>query len=433
MSTGRAFWLVMFLAPALGLPGCDLVGQVGGTGELVGEPPPRTPTIVNGQNYNGHPAVGSLLIDNQPGCTATLVGKRTLVSAAHCIMPNKSYAFTTGGQTFQVTKIVSHPSYSGTKQLGVYDVAVLLLASGPPQQPIPIATAKPQLALPVTLIGFGVTGEKLKDGGTKRRGFNTIAQVDNQSFTINSSGPQNSLSCYGDSGGPALAKVNGQEIQVGVVSGSYKGCGVDSIFSRVDVTASWICQQAQNDVVLAGSSTCATLPGGNTPPGGGGNPPPPPPPPGGGSNPSQGDYGKACTQPNDCLSQICATSPTGGQSCTYSCTTDGNCPSGSACFATNYPNLSVCGQTNGGSPPPPPPPGGGTPPPPPPGGSFPGGGSVGGFGATCQSGYGCYSGLCIVSQGSGAFCSQQCFSAYCCPGGAKCVPSSYPGLYVCVP
>jgi hypothetical protein len=65
--------------------------------------------IVNGKPYTGHPSVGMVRDEGGGFCTGTLVGKRTVVSAAHCVFPELSYSFEVGGQSYPVVRARAHP------------------------------------------------------------------------------------------------------------------------------------------------------------------------------------------------------------------------------------------------------------------------------------------------------------------------------------
>ena len=89
----------------------------------------RESPIVNGSTDPGHPAVGLLKASSGYGagiCTATLIGKKTVLTAAHCVQGKSMVTFQVGGKAYQAVKITPHPSYSYSV-LNKYDVAVLVL------------------------------------------------------------------------------------------------------------------------------------------------------------------------------------------------------------------------------------------------------------------------------------------------------------------
>lgn len=246
--------IVVFSLAVLSFGGCQAPIELDGEA-AIGQ---RQAAIVNGQTYNGHPSVGQLQIGGSGLCTATLIGKRTVLTAAHCI--GSSHTFYVGGKGYQAVSAKRHPQYSSYTQ--IYDIAVIILGSEPPITPSAIPSSAPTLGMEVTLIGYGVTSENGSDSGVKRIAKNTIAQLDATEMNFLGAGGSKGNTCYGDSGGPAFATINGQEVVVGVTSRGTPPCGVDGIDTRVDAYRSWITTEANGDVVVGGTT-----------------PPPPPPPP----------------------------------------------------------------------------------------------------------------------------------------------------------
>ncbi|MCC6747383.1 MAG: trypsin-like serine protease [Deltaproteobacteria bacterium] len=223
--------------------------------------------IVNGQTYGGHPSVGLLRIGAQSICTATLVGKKTVLTAGHCVVvgaPASAYVLELGGQRYPAASVVRHPEFSQNSKTSPpqKDLTVVLLASAPPVTPSAISAVAPAVGLELTLVGFGViaeppAGQQGEGAGTKRMARNKIASVTETEVVFVGSTGAVGNTCYGDSGGPAFATINGQEVQVGVTSWGKAPCGTEAHDARVDRYVDWISQTAGGDVVTGGAAPVA--------------------------------------------------------------------------------------------------------------------------------------------------------------------------------
>jgi V8-like Glu-specific endopeptidase len=213
--------------------------------------------IVNGVKDPGHPAVGMLTVKGSGNCTATLVGTHTVLTAAHCVVEEKTPPFTLrpkigwspdgGGTIINATSVVYHPDYTGISSQN-YDVAVVLLSKKAAVKPRLVATKPPVKGEKITLVGYGITSDDAGDFGTKRKAQNTIGKVTATEIVFYGATGNVGNICNGDSGGPTFAQRDGEEVLVGVHSWGEDDCGVAEHDARADVYHGWIKQQSQGNL-----------------------------------------------------------------------------------------------------------------------------------------------------------------------------------------
>jgi trypsin len=217
---------VAMLLPLLSVGSADAV--VGGT------------QVPEGQ----HRYMASLQVGTSHICGGTVVARRWVLTAAHCVEGSKPRDFTVvvgsvdhaKGRRIAVNRIRISPRYDAAR--GSYDVALLKLAS---RAGVRAATlAKPrQSALwahgrPVTAAGWG---SQVPVAGmvppTDSRMRQVALQVIGDDRCADATAPEVQVcaaallrdSCHGDSGGPLLARSGQKQVQVGIVSYGL-GCAV---------------------------------------------------------------------------------------------------------------------------------------------------------------------------------------------------------------
>ena len=191
--------------------------------------------LINGTVTTARPSVGLLSVS---GCTATLIGPRTVLTAAHCVdSDGQADSFCSGGTCVWGTYI-RHPNYNPSNF--DHDIALLRLNQDFQAltgiRPSPIPSGAPHSGLSVNIFGYGCTTWNTSTGyGTKREGWNTIDSVNPLHIQWDGNGTR---LCQGDSGGPAFWG----ECLVGVNSHrstSWTGSHNDKA-ARPDVANPWI-------------------------------------------------------------------------------------------------------------------------------------------------------------------------------------------------
>jgi secreted trypsin-like serine protease len=109
--------IALFAASACGVDdGASIVSRLNG--------------ITDGVVYNGHPSVGRMSAVSSEGvnylCTGTVIGKRTVLTAAHCIKDKVSATFHVGGSRYTVSQMIGHPSYTAKPTRN--DIGILILS-----------------------------------------------------------------------------------------------------------------------------------------------------------------------------------------------------------------------------------------------------------------------------------------------------------------
>lgn len=214
--------------------------------------------------------VVALLIDGRLHCTGTLIGKRTVLTAAHCIdgfedqIASDRMSVIIGQDVNQPTagpiSIISgtYPRgadpYQYNPETYAHDIGVAIAKVDVPAAPQKIHLSTPSWSqlinkVPLTFVGYGFTitnAGELISAGILREAPWEASQADDWRFYYKASGSGTNTTCSGDSGGPAFYQ-DSQTLEllvVGVTSGGDPNCkwGADT---RVDAHHEWILAHIQ--------------------------------------------------------------------------------------------------------------------------------------------------------------------------------------------
>ena len=245
--------------------------------------PTRHARIANGVPTHTHATTGAMLVNGFQGCSGTLVGCRTFLTAAHCVCsvngascdPDESafHVFLQHAGLFTVEEITPHPGYVMATLEN--DIAVFTLTEDVNGiAPTPLASASPPFGSAGTIVGFGTVMDAPQTGsGIKRMGEIVTADcrlelgpgADNDLLVCwdfdTPSGPAgtDSNTCPGDSGGPLFTDEGGTEVIAGVTSFGIGPCASDDFSGDTNVAhhAAWVGGVAGADLANA---SCGALP-----------------------------------------------------------------------------------------------------------------------------------------------------------------------------
>jgi len=209
-----------------------------------------------------------MIVGSHGFCTATVVARDLVLTAAHCVPPGTDYKLIerVGADTPQfadVARIVRHPQFSMDAYLAhraTADVALLKLARPLDGRLAPAPLAAP--ARPVTpgdvltVAGFGLAAPgDGRSGGTARAALLTVTGVPGtlqiRLFDPATRGERAGLgACTGDSGAPAFDASGGRPAIIGVVSWTTgpnlsDGCGGLTGLTPLTRYKDWIIRAAQ--------------------------------------------------------------------------------------------------------------------------------------------------------------------------------------------
>lgn len=192
----------------------------------------QNPVLINGNPVPNaqYPAIVRIFAGTA-SCTGTIIGKRTLITAAHCAPSGSTMTFSTvtgKKYTAMMTNGPGYPTADVDVNLGLMDSDSDVPPMSVKMDPAPNAFER--INMPITLIGYGcvTAGGGGGNDGVLRMGNTAISGSTGLDLILKT--PNGAALCYGDSGGPVLWKdANGKYVVIGVNS---KGNIVDTSYTN---------------------------------------------------------------------------------------------------------------------------------------------------------------------------------------------------------
>ncbi len=222
--------------------------------------------IIAGQEEPGFPAVVALGMEHSDGvetlCTGHLITPRLVLTAAHCendeswdwMVDEAMVVFGADVEspdgTLGIEDYAVHPSYEEWgDDWGEYDAAIIVLDDDAPVVAGYVSLERlsnRDLGRVVKSVGFGVRDAVTFMGdGSKRSADLTLDELQDQ-YMISYALEDYSVTCKGDSGGPAFIEHDGAWAQAGVHSGGDDACRDYGVSIQVSHISPWLVEELQH-------------------------------------------------------------------------------------------------------------------------------------------------------------------------------------------
>lgn len=158
-------------------------------------------------------------------CTATLIGPKTIITAAHCLVDKDADAefSVRGGGSVSIQKFIIHPGFNERLRNDGFaaqgDLAIGLLSDSVTSiEPITLSTQAPSVGNNNLVLGVGSPREEVRQFG-----YMNVTRVVDKEINFGKIERFKQTTAKGDSGGPILIKNSNNEVMLVAVNSTGAG------------------------------------------------------------------------------------------------------------------------------------------------------------------------------------------------------------------